>query len=68
MTRDGSEHLTMNLNNIAAGTIAMLAAGAFLGGVGIYTDNGGLQLAGALIFLAGLLLAIEQAGGRADDT
>ena len=53
----------MNLKNIAAGTFALLVAGLFIAGVGTYTHNGAFQLAGALVLLAGLIVAIKQALG-----
>ena len=53
----------MNLKNVAAGTFALLVAGLLIAGVGTYTQNGGFQLAGALVLLAGLVVAVKQAFG-----
>ena len=53
----------MNLKNIAAGAFALLVAGLLIAGVGTYTQNGGFQLAGAFVLLAGLVVAVKQAFG-----
>ena len=47
-------------------TIALLVTGLFILATGAYTDNGGFQLAGALVLLVGVLLGLNQAAGRDD--
>ncbi|MCA9968631.1 MAG: hypothetical protein KC425_00370 [Anaerolineales bacterium] len=56
----------MSLKHIASSTIALIVAGILILSVGTYTDNGGFQLAGALILLVGIILAFSQAksGGK----
>lgn len=54
----------MSLKPITSSTIALLVAALLILGVGIYTDNGGFQLAGGLVLVAGVLLAFPQAGKR----
>lgn len=54
----------MNPKQIESSTIALVVAALVVLCVGAYTDNGGLQLAGALILLVGIVLAFSQAGSR----
>ena len=56
----------MNHKQIKSTTIAMLVAGALILVVGTYTTNGGFQLAGGLVLLVAIILAISQASSRAD--
>ncbi len=55
----------MNLKQIKSTTLAMLVAGALILVVGTYTTNGGFQLAGGLVLLVAIILAISQASSRA---
>ena len=54
----------MNLRQISSSAIALLLTAVFILAVGTYTDNGGFQLAGALILVVGAILAFNQARGR----
>lgn len=54
----------MNPKRITPGTLALVVAALLVLAVGLYTGNGGFQLAGALILLVGIVLAISQASGR----
>ena len=54
----------MNPRRITPGTLALVVAALLVLAVGLYTANGGFQLAGALILLVGIFLAITQASGR----
>ena len=54
----------MNLKQITSSTLALLIAAAFVLLVGTYTDNGGFQLAGALLLVVALILAFNQARRR----
>jgi len=56
----------MNLRRVTRGTFALLVAGLVVLATGVYTDNGGFQLAGALFLLVGLIAAINQASERTD--
>jgi hypothetical protein len=53
----------MNLKNVGTSTVALLVCGLFILATGWYTDNGGFQLAGALVLLAGVLRAYHEARG-----
>lgn len=55
----------MNLNQIKSSTIALLVAGVLIFVVGTYTTNGGFQLAGGMVLLVAIILAISQARSRA---
>jgi hypothetical protein len=55
----------MNLKQIKSSTIALLVAGVLILAVGTYTTNGGFQLAGGLVLLVAIILAISQASSRA---
>ncbi|TWT17095.1 hypothetical protein FQY83_17465 [Luteimonas marina] len=55
----------MNLKQIKSNTIALLVAGVLILTVGTYTTNGGFQLAGGLVLLVAIILAISQASSRA---
>ncbi len=52
------------MKRISPSTIAMLVAALFVLVTGIYTDNGGFQLAGGLLLFVGLVLAFNQARDR----
>ena len=54
----------MNIKRVKTDTIAMLLAGAFVAGVGAYTDNGGFQLAGGILLVVAAILALKQAGSE----
>ena len=54
----------VNPRRITPGTLALVVAALLVLAVGLYTANGGFQLAGALILLVGIFLAITQASGR----
>ncbi|MFC3715055.1 hypothetical protein ACFONC_02665 [Luteimonas soli] len=56
----------MNLKQIKSSTIALLVAGVLILSVGTYTTNGGFQLAGGLVLLVAIILAISQASNRTD--
>lgn len=50
----------MKLQQITSSTVALLLAALLVLLTGIYTDNGGFQLAGALLLLVAVLLAFKQ--------
>lgn len=54
----------MSLKHNTSSAIALGVAALLILGVGIHTDNGGFQLAGGLVLVAGMLLAFSQAGKR----
>lgn len=54
----------MSIKQISTSTIAILVAALFVLATGSYTDNGGFQLAGALLLVVGLILAFNQASDR----
>ncbi len=54
----------MNLKQIKSSTIALLVAGVLILVVGTYTTNGGFQLAGGLVLLVAIILAVNQASSR----
>lgn len=54
----------MNLKQITSSTLALLVAAVFMLLTGVYTDNGGFQLAGALLLVVALILAFNQGRGR----
>lgn len=56
----------MNLKQIKSGTISLLVAGVLMLVVGTYTANGGFQLAGGLLLVVTVILAISQAASRTD--
>ena len=57
----------MNRTHLAPGTIALLVAGIFVVAVGTYTRNGGFQLAGGLICLVAVMLALRGASRTPGD-
>jgi hypothetical protein len=54
----------MNLKQIKSSTLALLVCGLFILLVGTYTENGGFQLAGAMLVVICLILALSQAAGK----
>ena len=54
----------MNLKNIKSTTYALFVAGLFILLTGTYTDNGGFQLAGGILLLVTLIIALGQASGK----
>jgi len=56
----------MKPRGIPASTIALLVSGLLILATGTYTENGGFQLAGAIVLAVGVLLALRQATGRRD--
>lgn len=54
----------MNLKQIKSTTLALFLAGLFLLGAGIYTSNGGFQLAGGILLMVAAILALNQASNR----
>lgn len=54
----------MNLKQIKPSTVSLLVCGLLMILVGTYTDNGGFQLAGAMLALICVILALSQAGGK----
>lgn len=54
----------MNIRRIRSNSIAVLVAALVVLLTGVYTGNGGFQLAGGLMLLGGLALALGQAGRR----
>lgn len=54
----------MSLKRITPGTIALFVAAFLILGVGTYTDNGGLQLAGGLVLVGAISLALSLAKKR----
>jgi len=57
----------MNLKHIKSSTYAMLVGGLFVLGVGTYTDNGGFQLAGGILLVVAIIVALNDAASRAGD-
>lgn len=54
----------MNFKQIKSNTIALLVSGVLILVVGTYTTNGGFELAGGLVILVAIILAINQASSR----
>jgi hypothetical protein len=54
----------MNLKNIKSTTNALLVAGLVMLLTGTYTDNGGFQLAGGMLIVITLILALGQATSK----
>ncbi len=54
----------MNLKQIKSSTYTLLICGFFILVVGTYTENGGFQLAGAMLAVICLILALSQATGK----
>ena len=54
----------MSLKKITPGTIALFVAALLILAVGTYTDNGGFQLAGGLVLVGAISLALSQAKKR----
>jgi len=54
----------MNLKQIKTSTVSLFVCGLFMLLVGMYTENGGFQLAGAMLAVICLILALSQATGR----
>ena len=57
----------MNIRLIKSNSIALFVGSVLIFAVGIYTDNGGFQLAGGIMLLVAAILAFNQANGRPDD-
>ncbi|WP_187471129.1 hypothetical protein [Luteimonas viscosa] len=58
----------MKLRNIESTTWALLVAGLFVLAIGRWTDNGGFRLAGGMLIVVALILALAQAaGGKPED-
>ncbi len=51
----------MDLKRISASTVALLVAALVVLATGVYTDNGGFRLAGILLLVTGILVALGQA-------
>ena len=49
----------MNARQLTSSTIALLVAGIVIFGVGTYTQNGGFQLAGGLVCLVAVIMALR---------
>ncbi len=56
----------MNLKLIKTSTVSLFVCGLFMLLVGTYTENGGFQLAGAMLVVICLILALRQATGMND--
>lgn len=56
----------MNLHRITSSTVGLLVAALLLLVTGTYTDNGGFQLAGAMLLVVAVLIAFRQASSRDD--
>ena len=54
----------MNLKQITSSTISLIVAAILLLVVGTYTDNGGFQLAGAILLTIPIITAFNQARKR----
>jgi len=54
----------MNLKQIKSSTLTLLVCGLLMLLVGTYTENGGFQLAGAMLVVICLILALSQATGK----
>ena len=54
----------MNLKQIKSSTLTLLVCGLLMLLVGTYTANGGFQLAGAMLVVICLILALSQATGK----
>ncbi len=50
----------MTKNPVSSAAIALIVAALLILLSGIYTDNGGFQLAGAIVLLVGVVLAIKE--------
>jgi hypothetical protein len=50
---------------INSSTIGFLAAAVIVGGTGIYTDNSGFTIAGAIFLVVGIIQAINQISNKA---
>jgi hypothetical protein len=59
-----SKGFRMSLKKISSSTVALLAAGVLVLAVGIYTQNGGFQLAGGLMLVVAAIRAIGQSINR----
>jgi len=57
----------MRLNRITTGTVALLLGAVLLLGVGTYTENGGLQLAGGILLVVAVITALNQARSSRDE-
>lgn len=57
----------MNPKQHTSSTIALLVTGVLVFGVGTYTQNGGFQLAGGLICLVAVILALRGPSRTPDD-
>lgn len=51
----------MDLAKIRPPSVALLVSALLVLAVGAYTGNGGFQLAGAIMLVSGLILALRQA-------
>ena len=60
----------MNLKRVKPSTVSLLLCGFFILLVGTYTENGGFQLAGVMLAVICLILALGQATSKngADQT
>jgi hypothetical protein len=56
--------MRMNLKQIKTSTVSLFVCGLLMLLVGTYTENGGFQLAGAMLAVICLILAVSQAAGR----
>lgn len=54
----------MNLQQITSSTVALLVAALLLLITGTYTGNGGFELAGSLLLVVAVLVALRQASNR----
>jgi hypothetical protein len=54
----------MNLKNIKSTTYALFVAGLVILLTGTYTDNGGFQLAGGMLIVITLIIALGQATSK----
>lgn len=65
-TASSQREMRMNLHRITSSTVGLLVAALLLLVTGTYTDNGGFQLAGAMLLVVAVLIAFRQASSRDD--
>ena len=53
----------MNLRNIKSSSVSLILASGFLLAVGANSENGGIQMAGGILLVVGLISAFNQARG-----
>jgi hypothetical protein len=54
----------MNSLKLNSGTIALLVVALLVGGVGLYTENNGFVVAGAIFLVVAVITAVNQLRGK----